>query len=162
MPKYWTEMRGGTWTNVDLVDNHNTLIANTAADRLRALAMSGDMALACTPATTGSSAAAVAAAIAGAAEKFTRTVTVTLKTAAGETHTWFTGTRALTIADDAAGAAAIADEADTVAFVAGVGTVVVEYTGTWVTGKISTLTVTGSTLLGHTIANATSVDTLVA
>ena len=161
MPKYWTEMRGGTWTNVDLVDNHETLIANSAADRMRALAMSGDIALKCTPATLGSSAAAVAAAIAGTAEKFTRSVTVTLETAAGEVHTWFSGTRAITIADTASGAAAIADEADTVTFVNGVGTVVIEYTGTWATGNTSTLTVVGSTLLGHTVANKTSVDTLV-
>ena len=163
MPRKQHEFQGGTWYEVDLVANDQELTANSAEDRLRRLAMSGDIALKCTPATLGNSAAAITAAITAAEDdKFLRSVQVTLETAAGEVHSWFSGTRAITIADTASGAAAIAAEADTVTFVNGVGTVVIEYTGTWATGNTSTLTVVGSTLLGHTVANKTSIDTLVA
>jgi hypothetical protein len=162
MPKYWTEMRGGTWTNVDLVANHEELEANTEQDRLRSLALSGDIALACSPATTGSSAAAVAAAIAGAASKFTRTVTVTLQTAAGDVHSWFSGTRNIAAARVGSGTIGIAASATAVTFVNGVGTVVMEYTGTWAAADTATLTVTGGTLYEFTVDNATSADTLVA
>jgi hypothetical protein len=169
MPRKWHEFQGGTWTTVDPVANYNALVANTAADAiqdtkldLKAAAMSGDMVYAASPATPGSSTAAVLAAIAGAAQKFTRSVTFTLKTAAGDTHTWFSGTVPLTIADNAAGAAAIADSATDATFVAGVATVVVEYTGTWAEGNTSTLTLDVGTLLGYTLVDVTSVDTLIA
>ena len=162
MPKYWHEMQGGTWTNVDLVANHEELEANTEQDRLRSLALSGDIALACSPAATGSSAAAVAAAIAGTASKFTRTVTVSLVTAAGDVHSWFSGTRDIAAARVGAGTIGIAASATAVTFVNGVATVVLEYTGTWAAENTATLTVTGGTLYEFTIENATSVDTLVA
>jgi hypothetical protein len=162
MPRKWHEFQGGTWYEVDLVANDQQITANAAEDRLRRLALSGDMVFKATPATLGSSAAAVAAAIAGAAQKFTRTVTFTLETAAGERHTWYSGTVPLTIADTAAGAAAIAAEATTATFAAGVATVVVEYTGTWAQGNTSTLTLDVGAPLGYTLVDKTSVDTLVA
>ena len=169
MPRKFVELAGGTWTNVDLVANHTALIANTAADAtqdaaatLRSKAMSGDIALKCTPATLGSSAAAVTAAIAGAALKFTRTVVVTLETAAGDVHTWFSGTRDIAVARTGSGTIAIAAAATAATFVNGSASVVMEYTGTWADTNTATLTVTGSTLLGHTVTNKTSVDTLVA
>lgn len=131
---------------------------------LRDKAMSGDMVLVLTPATLGSSAAAVTAAIGGAAAKFTRDIRVELQTAAGEVHTWFDGTFAAAGSEVTAGdgTADIAAAGTTVTLVNGVGTVTLEYIGTWAAADTATLTVTGGTLLGHTIANKTSVDTLVA
>ena len=120
----------------------------------------GDVVLSCTPATLTSSAAAVTAAISGAAAKFTRAVLVQLKTATGEIHEWFNGSLAIAIADTATGTAAIAGGATTVPIVNGQGVVVIEYTGAWASTNTCTLTVTGGTMMGVTVANKTSVDTL--
>lgn len=127
-------------------------------------ALAGDMVLVLTPATTGSSAAAVTAAIGGAAGKYTRQVKVELKSAAGEVHEWFNGTFAIGVAEVTAGngVAAIADSATTVELVEGVGTVTIEYTGAWAAADTQTLTVTGGEKLGYAISNKTSVDTLIA
>jgi hypothetical protein len=116
-------------------------------------ALNGDMVLTLTPATTGSSAA-----------KYTRTVTVTLKTAAGEVCTFLNGTFAIAVTENTVGngTSAIAGSATTVTLTEGVGTVTIEYVGTWAAGDTQTLTVTGGTKLGYTIANKTSVDTLIA
>ena len=164
MPRKQFEFQGGTWYEVDLVANDQELTANSAEDRLRRLAMSGDMVLKCTPATAASSAAAVATAIAGTASKFTRTVVVTLETAAGEVHTWFSGKRDAAAAQVTAGngTAAVTASATDITFANGSATVVIDYIGTWAAADTCTLTVTGSTLLGHTVADKTSVDTLVA
>jgi hypothetical protein len=129
---------------------------------LRDKAMSGDLVLVVSPATLGSSAEAVNGAIGGTAEKFVRTVVVELKTAGGLVHTWFDGTFGIGVADTSAGTSAIAGSASTVALVNGRGSVVIEYTGTWSAEDTCTLTVTGATKMGYTIANKTSVDTLVA
>lgn len=141
------------YANTDLIDQLNAM-----AD-----ANSGDIVLAATPATLGSSAAAVAAAIAGDDEKFTRTVTVTLKNTEGTLNRWFTGTFAIAVAKSSTGGTvAIADSATTVSLVRGTGTVVLEYTGTWAEADTTTLTVTGGTVNGVTLGDKTSVDTLVA
>lgn len=126
--------------------------------------LAGDLVLTCTPATPGSSAAAVTAAIGGSAAKFTRTVEVSLHTAAGDIHEWFNGTFAIGIEEETVGngTAAIADSATVVTLVNGVGTVTIEYIGTWASGDTSALAVTGGTKLGYTVADKTSVDTLVA
>lgn len=163
MPKYWHELQGGTWTTIDLAENHETLVANEAEDRLRRLAMSGDLEFVADPETAANGFTAINAAIAGAASKFTQTVTFTLQTAAGEVHTWYTGTRTIGIADtSSAGTAAIADTATatTLKFVAGVGTVTVEYTGTWAAAETATLTLTDGNVLGVEPGDATFVDTI--
>jgi hypothetical protein len=131
---------------------------------LRDKALSGDMVIAVTPAAPGSSAAAVVAAVGGAGAKFLRTVHVELQTAAGEVHTWFNGTFGVTIAEVTAGngVAAIDNGDNHIHLVDGVGDVVVKYTGTWAEADTSTFTLVGSTRLGYTIANKTSVDTLIA
>lgn len=127
-------------------------------------ALNGDMVLSCSPATLGSSAATVAAAIAGTASKFTRTVTLYLKDAAGNLHDWFDGALGIAVTEVTAGngVSAIKDGASTVTFSKGVASVVIEYTGTWAAADTQTLTVTGSTRFGFAITNKTSVDTLVA
>lgn len=126
--------------------------------------LNGDMVLTLTPATTGSSAAAVNAAIGGTAAKYTRTVTVALKTAAGEVCTFLNGTFAIAVTENTAGngVSAIAGGATTVTLTEGVGTVTIEYTGTWAAADTQTLTVTGGTKLGYSITNKTSIDTLIA
>jgi hypothetical protein len=126
-------------------------------------AMSLDIALSATPATLGSSAAAVNAAIAGAEEKFTREVIVKLTNTEGDTHSWYTGTFAIAVAKSStSGVVAIADEATTVDIINGIGTVVLEYTGTWAEADTTTLTVTGGTVQSVALGNKTSIDTLVA
>lgn len=126
--------------------------------------LNGDMVLTLTPATLGSSAATVNAAIAGEDGKFTRSVKVEVKTSDGEICTFINGTFAIAISEVTAGdgTSAIAESATTVTIVEGVGTVTIEYVGTWALGDTQTLTVTGGTKLGYSIANKTSVDTLVA
>lgn len=125
-------------------------------------AISGDMVLSVSPATLGSSAAAVTAAIGGAAGKFTRTVTIKLQTAAGQVHEWFQGTFAIAASKTGSGTIAIAGGLSSATFVNGVATVTLEYTGAWASTNTATLTVTGGTKLGYTISDKTSVDTLVA
>lgn len=125
-------------------------------------ALSGDLVLVCSPATKASSAAAVTTAIAGAG--FTRTVTVSLKNAAGDVHDWYDGTFAIAVSESTAGngVSAIVGGGSTVTLVDGVGSVDIAYTGNWAAADTQTLTVTGGTKLGYTISNKTSVDTLVA
>jgi hypothetical protein len=139
--------------------------ADTTRDTARTLtdkAMSGDLVLVVTPATLGSSAVAVTAAIGGAEGKFTRNVTVTLKTAGGDTHSWFNGTFSVAGSEVTAGNGTCATSAATVTLVNGVGTCTLEYIGTWALGDTATVTVTGGTKLGYSITNKTSVDTLIA
>jgi ribosomal protein L18E len=126
--------------------------------------ISGDMVLVASPIALGSSAAAVTAAIAGAAAKFTRDVTIKLQTAAGEVHSWFNGTFAIAVAEVTAGSgvSAIAGGVAVATFVNGVATVTINYTGVWAAADTQTLTITGSTKLGYAITNKTSVDTLIA
>lgn len=130
------------------------------AIKLRDKAMSGDLVLIVTPATTGSSAAAVNAAIGGAAAKFTRNVVVQLKTAAGELATWFNGTFAIAGSQTSVGGTAETSAA-TVTLVDGRGTCTLEYTGAWLAGETATVTVTGGTKLGYAVTDKTSVDTLI-
>lgn len=126
--------------------------------------INGDMVLAVSPATTGSSAAAVNTSIGGTAAKFTRTITVSLKTAASEICTFINGTFAIAVTETTAGSgtSAIAGSATTITLTEGVGTVVIEYIGAWAAADTQTLTITGGTKLGYTIANKTSIDTLIA
>jgi hypothetical protein len=123
-------------------------------------ALSGQLVLSITPATVGNSAAAVTTAIAGAG--FSRNVTIALVDASSNIHTWFDGTFAITIADTATGAAAIRGGASVATFVNGVALITIDYTGTWASTNTSTFTITGGTKLGFTVADKTSVDTLIA
>jgi hypothetical protein len=124
--------------------------------------LSGSLVLVLDPATLGDSAAAVATAIAG--DGFSRDVVVELQDANGDLQDWFSGTRAIAVADVTAGngTSAIKDSATTVQFVNGRGVVTIDYVGTWAAADTNTLTVTGGTILGYTVSNKTSVDTLVA
>jgi hypothetical protein len=130
-------------------------LATAVQPSLLKKAMSGDMVFVISPTTCGSSAAAMAAG-------GTRTVTITLKTAAGEVHSWYNGDLSVSIADTStAGTASIVDT--TPAMVNGVCSVVVTYdAAAWAAGETTTLTVNNQTIMGYTVTGGTSVDTLVA
>jgi hypothetical protein len=118
-------------------------------------AMSGDLVFEVSPATVAPAPTAAA---------WTRTVTVTLKTSTGEVHTWFDGVLAsgVSIADTSnAGTATI--PSTTLTFVNGVATVVVSGgAAAWLAAETDTLTVEEATILGYTVAEATSVETFTA
>ena len=123
--------------------------------------ISGDIVLAVSPVTLGSSAAAVNTAIAG--DGFSRDVAITLKNTAGDLLP-FNGSLPVSIASvtDGDGVADI-DSATTVTFVNGSASITVNYTGTWAAADTCTLTVGNtSSILGYSVANKTSVDTLIA
>lgn len=132
--------------------------------------ISGDLAIAVTPDKCGSSAAAIAAAVVGEAQKFVRTVTVKLVNSAGETLEWFNGALHITTSDVTAGdgVSAIENEATTIQFVNGVATINIEYTGVWAAEDTNTITIgkdaenNVDTIMGYVIAAKTSVDTIVA
>ena len=126
--------------------------------------INGDMVLEVTPAILGSSAAAVTTAIASEALKFVRPVTVKLKTATEEVCTFLNGTFAIAVAEvtGGTGTAALAGSVSAITLVNGVGTVNIEYIGVWASGDTQTFTVTGGEKMGYTIADKTSVDTLIA
>jgi len=89
---------------------------------------------------------------------------LTLQTAAGAPFTLFTGTLPVSIASTTAGTgvATLTGAITSVAFVAGVATVYIEYTGVWAAGDTATLTVgSTSTVMGNAVVNATCVDTFV-
>lgn len=146
--------------------NDHTYVSKEYFEYMRQIekALAGDIVLSLTPATLGSSAAKIATAIAGDAEKFVRTVKLELKDAEGNIHTWFNGDIDLTVAETTAGdgVAAIADSATKVTLVEGVGSIDIEYTGTWAAADTSTLTTTQRAIAGVTIAAKTSKDTVVA
>jgi len=125
-------------------------------------AMAGEMVLVVSPATLGSSAANVNKAI-NADGKFVRRVKVELKASAdGDVHQWFTGSFSAAVAKTGNGTAAIADNRNSVELENGVGYVDIVYTGTWAKDDTCTLTITGRTIMGYSISNKTSVDTLIA
>ena len=123
--------------------------------------LGADILLVCDPATLGSSAAAVATAIAG--DGFSRVVAITLVDSDGN-RIFSDGTFAVAVVATTAGdgAANILDSETTIDLVNGVGSVTIEYTATWAEADTAALTVTGGTVAGVTVANKTSVDTLIA
>lgn len=131
---------------------------------MRDKALAGDILLKRTPATLGSSAAAVNAAIGGVGAKFSRTIVVSVVDSDGNVHAWFNGTIAIAEAEvtNGDGTASIRGGGSTVVIVAGVGSVILDYIGTWAEGDTETLTFGNSTQIIYTLANKTSVDTLIA
>lgn len=148
------------------VFNDNTYVSKEFFEYLRGVegALSGDVVLVLGPAALGSSATVINAAIAGEAEKFVRTVTFTVKNAAGDTLTFFNGDVAITVTPDTVGdgTAAAEDSATKVTLVNGVGSVNIEYTGTWAAADTCTLTTTTRDIAGVATGAKTSVDTLIA
>lgn len=120
--------------------------------KLRDKALSGDILFVVDPATVTPVPTSSA---------WTRTVTVTLETAAGEIHEWFNKaiTSGVSIADTStAGTATI--PSTTLTFTNGKATVVVSGDeADWLDTETDTLTVAEATILGYTIASKTSVET---
>jgi len=122
---------------------------------LQAKALGGDIVMVITPTTTGSSATTTA---------FTRTVELSIETAAGEVHTWLNDTYATTlaIASDTVGTGAAAIASTTLTLVDGKASVVISATGVWAADDTNTLTVSNITAGGVTVTAGTSVDTIIA
>ena len=137
-----------------------TAILNKQTNNIKAI-LGGDIILACSPATLGSSAAAVTTAIAG--DGFSRVVAITLKDS-NDDAILYNGTLAIAVAETTAGngVSAIDGGGSTVTMVNGVGSVTINYTGAWANADVQTLTVTGGTISGATVTNKTSIDTLIA
>jgi hypothetical protein len=120
--------------------------------RLMQEAMQGDIVFSITPAT-------VAPAPTSAA--WSRNVSVQVQNAAGEVHTWLSGsyTTTLSIADTStAGTASI--DSTTLVLANGVATVVVSGDAAdWLNTETDTLTVGNITVMGYTVTGGTSVET---
>lgn len=122
-----------------------------APSALMAKAMSGDLVIAISPATKSTAHASAAS----------RTVTITLKDAAGDVHTWFNAAIATGVSiakTSSAGTATI--PSTTLTFVNGVATVVITEGGTWAGADHNDLTIAAATILGYTVAGGTSVETM--
>ena len=93
----------------------------------------------------------------------TRTVTVTIQNAAGDTLEWVNAAFATTVskADVTAGDGTSAISSTTLTLVNGVGTVTVTYSDTWAADDTQTVTIGDIVLAGKTISGGTSVDTIV-
>lgn len=141
--------------NVDLSSVNSAFASHSKA-------MSGDVVIAVDPATCGSSAEAVNAAIGGEAGKFQRTVHIALADSEGNVYSWFEGSLSIAATKSStSGVVAIDGGGASVSFTNGEADVKLNYTGEWAAADTCTLTVSGS-VLGYTLTNATSVDTLVA
>lgn len=114
--------------------------------------MGGDLVWVAAPATLSTPATGSA---------WTRTVSITLETAGGEVHEWFTKDIAagVSIADTStAGTASI--PSTTLSVVNGRAEVVVSGdAATWAAAETDTLTVAQATIMGYTVAAKTSVET---
>ena len=123
-------------------------------------AINGGIVLSVTPATLGSSAAAVNTAI--GEDGFTRDVVIQLLDSYGDIIA-SNGSFAIAAAKDStSGTVTILGDLTSIELVDGEATVTLVYAGTWAEEDTCTLTVTGGTVAGNTVANKTSVDTLVA
>jgi hypothetical protein len=115
-------------------------------------ALAGDMVLEISPATVNKAATGAT---------WTRTVTITLKNAAGEVHDWYnkTVTSGCSVADTStAGTASIPNTS--LVFVNGIATKVVSgNAAAWLAGETDTLTIANETIMGYTVTGGTSVQT---
>jgi hypothetical protein len=134
--------------------NVTEMTANQQMD-LMAKAMAGDMVLSILPATVTPLPTAAA---------WTRTVTIQLKTAAGEVHRWLDKAFATTLSianTSTAGTATIAST--TLTLTKGEARIVVSGdAAAWLNAETDTLTVGNLSILGYTITGGTSVETFTA
>ena len=116
---------------------------------LRDKAYSGDIAWVVNPSTVASDTTEVA---------WTRTVLVELQTAAGEVHTWYSGTTGNTIADTSTPVPTIVST-DLVIVDGKAIVVITGPTGSYGNDETNTYSVSEATILGYTISEVTSVET---
>lgn len=113
------------------------------------------------PATVANSADAVNTAIAGAG--FTRDVVCKVVDSDTELIEYYNGTLPVAVSVVTVGDGAATITGSTVDFVNGTVTVTITYTGTWASGDTCTFTLGSSSSIGGvSVADKTSVDTLVA
>lgn len=131
--------------------NAKGLTANQEINLLEK-AMSGDLVMTISPATVTPAPTAAA---------WTRKVLISVKTAAGELHSWLNDTYATTLAvgdTSTAGTATIAST--TLTLVNGQASVTVSGdAAAWLNSETDTLTVSNITVLGYTVTGGTSVET---
>jgi hypothetical protein len=122
------------------------------AQVVQAAAMSGDLSFFMTPATLNTPAGAAA----------NRTVTIELKNTVLANHIWFNAAivAGVSIAKSSVGGTATI-ASTTLAFIEGVATVAITIGGVWLAGDTITLTVAALVVLGYTVAEKTSVETMV-
>ena len=122
---------------------------------LQEKALNGDIVMVLDPETTGTSATSSA---------FTRTVVVSIETAAGELHEWVNSafTTSVAIASDTAGTGAATIASTTLTFVDGRASIIVSATGAWAAEDTNTLTASAVVLGGISVTGGTSVDTIIA
>lgn len=136
-------------TAADIQGDVDAAIAANATVALLTKAIDGDIVMEITPATIYVTAAA-------AADGFSEAVTVTLKTASGETHTWLNGALSVSIADSSAGTASLSSA--TPAITNGVATFnVIGDAAAWADNDTATATVANLSVLGYTITGGTAV-----
>jgi len=121
-------------------------------------AASGDISISVSPATLGSTAAAATAGL-------TREVVCKVVDSDGVVQTWFSGTLPIASADVTAGdgSSAIEGTLTDVTITDGIGSVFITYSGTWAEGDTNTVTLGDtSSIMGYSVDDATSVDTIIA
>lgn len=136
-------------TAADIQGDVDAAIAANTTVALLTKAIDGDIIMEITPATIYVTAAA-------AADGFSEAVTVTFKTAAGATHTWFNGALSVSIEDSSAGTASLSSA--TPAITNGVATFnVIGDAAAWADNDTATATVANLSVLGYTITGGTAV-----
>lgn len=119
----------------------------------------GDIVITASNATT--SAATIATAIAGDAKKAEVEHTFTLKNTAGNTtHDFYYGNMPVAISGNTSTAGKVELAADYITFKAGVGKIKAVLTGTWAQNEAYKVKVTGTPIMGITVADKEITDTL--
>lgn len=138
------------YTVTETVSTIAGLISTVTTERDKAC--SGDMVMVITPATVAPTPTAAA---------WTRSVLISIETAAGDVHSWLNASYAATLAiadTSLAGTATIVST--TLTLVNGQATVVVSGdAAAWLNAETDTLTVSNLTIMGYTVTGGTSVET---
>lgn len=154
-----TNVSGDTTVSSDLDTAEATI---DDLETMLTAVLSGDIALSVTPATLGSSAATINAGIAG--DGFSREVDCAVVDGSGNVLTYFNGSLPVAVSVSTNGTeAANIGGASSLTFVDGEASITINYTGTWVAADTCTLTLgSTSSIAGKTVADDTSIDTVVA
>ena len=121
-------------------------------------AKNGDIVITASNATT--SATTIASAIAGEAKKAEVEHTFTLKNTAGNKHDFYYGNMPVAISGNTSAAGEVELAADYITFKAGIGKIKAVLTGTWAQNEVYKVKVTGTPIMGFTVADKEITDTL--
>lgn len=121
----------------------------------------GDGGIKITASNATTSAATIATAIAGDAKKAEVEHTFTLKNTAGnKTHDFYYGNMPVAISGNTSTAGKVELAADYITFKAGIGKIKAILTGTWAQNEVYKVKVTGTPIMGFTVADIEISDTL--